>query len=345
MNKFAFLIHPRDTMDVARRFAGVRLLPIRLIDGAMSKLGGRFGFSVCSHFFVDRGGACAEGYIIAVALNGRQMMTLPQEIVRKRVLEAIFYAQNKLRVNVVGLGSLTTSVTEGGVWVTRQPGIKLAVTHGDTFTVAIARQGIESILRKFNFNPKSSKVAVVGAYGLIGRELSVFFAKKGFQLLLVESNPEKIELIKKRMEDEGLIGRIAETSTNIGTVIGADLVIAATSHHSCLLGSEHLKDGAVIYDIAQPMNLSSKVTKERPDIVKIDGDYVDIGSIDLKFPMGPSKGSTFACLTETAMMALEGDRRNHVGHIDNAYLEETIRWGQKYGFSHASFTSFGKPLN
>ena len=78
MNKFVFLIHPRDTMDVARRFFAVRMMPIKLIDGVMARLTGRLGFSVCSHFFVDRGGTRAEGYIIAVALNRRREALPPQ---------------------------------------------------------------------------------------------------------------------------------------------------------------------------------------------------------------------------------------------------------------------------
>jgi len=344
MNKFVFLIHPRDTMDVARRFFAVRMMPIKLIDGVMARLTGRLGFSVCSHFFVDRGGTRAEGYIIAVALNGVQMMTLPPVLVRNRVLDAILYAQNKLKANVVGLGSLTTSVTDGGEWVIKQPGVKLAVTHGDTFTVAIACQGIENILQKFNFDATRSKVAIVGAYGLIGRELSVFLAKKGFGVILVESIPEKVELIKKRLAYEGLSQQVIAATSDIAAIVDADFIVTATSHHSYLLSAINLKEGAVVYDIAQPMNVGPAVARRRKDIVKIDGDYVDIGSIDLKFPMGPPKGSTFACLTETAMMALEGDKRNHVGSIDGTYLEETVMWGKKYGFSHAAFTSFGKPL-
>ncbi|MFA5359276.1 MAG: hypothetical protein WC310_05705 [Patescibacteria group bacterium] len=310
----------------------------------MKLLYGRAGFTVCSKFKFKRAGKETEGYIIAVLLNGRQMMSLPIEKVRRRVLDAILYAQNELKIDVVGLGSLITSVTDGGDWVIKQPGVKLAVTHGDTFTVAIARQGIEIILQKFNFDFVRDKVAVVGAYGLIGRELCVFLAQKGYRLILVESVPEKIELIKKRMAREGLSQYILAASTNVGSIIDADFVITATSHPSYLLKSADLKRNAVVYDIAQPVNLGQVVAEQRPDIVKIDGDYVDINDIDLKFLMGPPKGSTFACLIETAMLALEGDKKHHVGNIDKSFLETTKEWGKKYCFRHASFTSFGKPV-
>jgi len=344
MKKFAFLIHPRENSDVMRRFWFARWVPGFLVDAIMELLHGRAGFTVCSNFKFERAGKEVEGYIIAVLLNGRQMMSLPIGKVRKRVLDAIIYAQNKLKIDVIGLGSLTTSVTDGGEWVTKQPGMNLAVTHGDTFTVAIAQQGIEKIIQEFNFVPVCSKVAVVGAYGLIGRELCVFLAQKGFRLILVESIPEKIELIKKRMVSEGLGQCILTISTDVKTISDADFVITATSHPSYLLRSVDLKKNAVIYDIAQPMNLGRAVVAQRPDIVRIDGDYVDIGGIDLKFPMGPPKGSTFACLTETAMLAMEEDKSHHVGNINKQFIETTKEWGRKYGFHHAAFTSFGKRL-
>jgi len=330
---------------VTRRFWFTRWAPGFLVDVIMKLLHGRAGFTVCSKFNFKRAGEEVEGYIIAVLLNGRQMMSLPIEKVRKRVLDAILYAQNGLKVDVIGLGSLTTSVTDGGEWVIKQPGINLTVTHGDTFTVVIAQQGIEMILHKFKFDPSRDKVAVVGAYGLIGRELCVFLARKGYRLTLVESIPEKIELIKKRMANEGLEQYISTISTNIKTISNADFVITATSHPSYLLEKEDLKTNAVVYDIAQPMNLSRAVAKQRSDIFKIDGDYVDITGIDLKFPMGPPMGSTFACFTETAMIALEGDKRHHVGHIDESFIETTNKWGRKYGFYHAPFTSFGKQIS
>ncbi len=344
MNKFAFLIHPRDNSDVIRRFWFSRYIPDFLVDQSMKLLPGRMGFTVCSEFKFKRNGREITGYIIAVLLNGKQMMSLPVETVRKRVLDAILYAQNVLHVDAIGLGSLTTSVTDGGQWVVKQPGIKLAVTHGDTFTVAIAQQGIERVLQKYKFDPERTKVAVVGAYGLIGRELCVFLAQKGYKVILVESIPEKIALIKKRMASEGLEKNILELSTDVKTIINADFIITATSHPSYLLDGGDLKKDAVIYDIAQPMNLGMEVVKQRPDVTKIDGDYVDIRGIDLDFPMGPPQGSTFACLTETAMIALEGDRSHHVGNIDKDFLRLTKKWGEKYNFKHAPFTSFGKLL-
>jgi len=65
----------------------------------------------------------------------------------------------------------------------------------------------------------------------------------------------------------------------------------------------------------------------------------------LKFKMAPPKGTTFACLVETMMMALEGENSHRVGEIDPSFIEKTKQWAKKYGFGHASFTCFGRPIS
>jgi len=342
IKKFAFLIHPRDISDVTRRWEIARFIPAQLIEMMFKRLSGRFSFTICSHFKVTKFNKEIEGYILGVTLTAQQMMNLPFKNVRQKILDTILFAQNKLGTEIIGLGSLITSVTEGGKWLIDQPQINLVVTHGDTYGVAVAEEGIEKILNLCNFNPMKTKIAIVGAFGLIGREISKFLAKKGFSLILIEKTEEKVNLIKEKLREINLENKIFLASTNLKDIFPADLVITTTSHPSALLKSEHLKTGAIIYDIAQPMNVSPELIKERPDIIKIDGAYVDINGIDLRFNMGPPKGTTFACLVETMMMALEGDKNHHVGEIDSSFVEKTKKWAKKYGFCHAPFTSFGK---
>lgn len=345
MKRFAFLIHPRTTAGVARRFRITKFLPSSLIEAVLPRLRGRLGFTVCSKFKVVKLNKTAEGYIAAVILSGKQMMTLPLRLVHRRILEAVLFAQNKLGAEVIGLGALTTSLTEGGKWLLNQPEVKLTITHGDTYGVVVAEEGIEKILSFSNFNPKEVKIAIVGAYGLIGREITKILAKKEYPLVLIEKNEEKVRLIKDELKKLNLENNILTASTNLKDIYDADLIITATSHPGALLKSEHLKKGAIIYDIAQPMNASPKLIKERPDIIKIDGAYVDINGIDLGFNMGPPPGTTYACLVETIMMALEGENNHHVGEIDPSFIEKTKQWAKEYGFAHAPFTCFGKPIS
>jgi len=344
MKKFAFLIHPRDTFDVSRRFWITKYLPDNLVEATTKRLRGRLGFTVCSKFKAAKLNNIIEGYIIAVLLSGKQMMFLPLNLVRQRILETILFAQNKLGVEIVGLGSLITSVTDGGRWLVNIPQVKLTITHGDTYSIVVAKEGIEKILNLCKFEKEKTKIAIVGAYGLIGREIVKFLAQNGYPLILIEKTEEKVNLIKEKLREINLENKIFLASINLKDIFPADLVITVTSHPSALLKSEHLKTGVIIYDIAQPMNVSPELIKKRPDIIKIDGAYVDIDDIDLGFDMGPPKGTTFACLVETIMMALEGEKNHHVGEINEDYLGKTKEWAKKYGFSHAPLTCFGKPI-
>ena len=67
-------------------------------------------------------------------------------------------------------------------------------------------------------------------------------------------------------------------------------------------------------------------------------------NIDINIDMGPPPGVTFSCLIETIMQALEGDAENHVGEIKLSHVEKTAVWARKYGFSHADFTNYSRPL-
>ena len=60
--------------------------------------------------------------------------------------------------------------------------------------------------------------------------------------------------------------------------------------------------------------------------------------------MGTPQGTTFSCLAETILQALEDDKESHVGEISLGFVKEVRYRAEKYGFSHAEFTCFGKPI-
>ena len=334
MKKFAFLIHPRDIEDVWRRFWATRFLPEKWIDIFLRRL--KSGI-ICSRFEVF---GEIEGYLVAVPIIAKQMVTLPRKIVRQRILEAILFAQNKLGVELIGLGSFIPSVTDGGRWIIRQPEVQVEITHGDSYTVAVAEEGIEKITGLCGFKREETKIAIVGAYGIIGKALTKVLAQKGYQLILIGRSRSKLKKLKEESGDKNNI----LISIELEDIYDADIVITATSHPGSLIRPEHLKQGVVVYDIAQPINTSPSLVKERSDILRIDGSYVNINGIELGFDMGVPRKTTFACLGETIMSAMEAEHNHHVGEIDPLHVEKTKQWAEKYGFSHAPFTCFGQPI-
>ncbi len=336
MKKIVFLIHPRSIHDLYRRFPALKILGDNANEFILKnlKFPKRAGFSICSKFNVY---GEIEGYLIAVLLTAKQM-TIDREGAQKRILDAVLYAQDKLKADLIGLGALTKSVTEGGKWLSDNKKVKVALTNGDTLTTVMALEAIEKIINKKAL--KDPNIAVVGATGVIGRAISMSFLNR-YKLILVGRRQDRLkEVFPDLIEANHL-----KITSNLSDIATADIVITATNHHDSFVKSEHLKENAIIYDLAQPYNVGPDVINKRPDIVRIDGGYVGIPDINLKFNMGAPKGTTFACLTETILQALENDNKNYVGHVNIDEIELLKKRAQKYNFTHAAFTSFEKLID
>lgn len=276
-----------------------------------------------------------KGYFIGLKYTAKQIMSLPIEKIRKEILEALIFAQNELDVELVQLGALTTSVTQGGRWILEQEEFNGFVNHGDSYTAAVTCQAVFKVLDMLKMDATELTLAIVGAYGIIGEALSKLLVPKFSHSILIGRRKEKLEKLKEKIEGN------FEVTTELKTQI-ADVVITATNHPSALLLSNHLKEKAIVIDVAQPPNVSADVCKQRPDIVRIDGGLVTFPS-KISLPSMP-KGKIFACIAEVIMQAMENDRASYVGSISMKHLKKTENWAKKYGYTLNELTNFGKPI-
>lgn len=333
MRKFAFFIHPRDVTDIARRFWWAGYLPDAVLLKGIKLLKKMPGKCVCSSFAVY---GKSQGFIIAIPFTASELIRSRIEA-RKVLLESVLYAQDKLGVEVIGLGALTSHITERGNWLSTQDNVNVEITTGNSYTVMITIEGVEKIIETKRYTKPT--IGIVGATGNIGSSLARILSKKeNCSLILIGRDDRRLKDIAKNLPGNSIIGRSLEL------LKAADIVITATNHPEALINEECLKEHAVIYDLAQPSNVSSDVLQKRPDVIRIDGGYVRIPGIELGFNMGPPKGTAFACLTETILKTLAGIPGHHIGDIDLVYAERIKEIGNKYGFSHAPFTCYGKPV-
>ncbi len=352
--KFAFMIHPREMPDFYRRFGNMlgiseesgmkylpKIFPSSVVERVLPKLKGRWGFTVCSRFDVS---AEIEGYIIAVFLTGRQMINLPPRLVRTRILDAILFAWEELRVERVGLGAYTAPFTDNGLVVVKDERIHCAVTHGDGLSAASSVEAVRKGAEIKRIALDGSTVAVVGAYGIVGRASSILLSElKPQKMILTGPNERKLGKIKEEVS-RGYNGEISVSSNN--TVIKeADIIVLSTTAPGSIVVPSMLKQDAIVVDMAQPHNMDREVCRERPDVLRIDGGYMTIRDINLGFKMGPPEGTTFACLTETIVSMLDGDTANHVGPIDIAFAKKIYGKAQQFGFRLAPLTNFSCPIN
>jgi predicted amino acid dehydrogenase len=277
-----------------------------------------------------------KGYITGLTLTARQMMELPRETVRKYILDAALFLQKDYGVDIIQLGALTTSVTDGGVWVAKQKGYKGYVNHGDSYTAAVTCQVVLKALHFFDLEPSDQIIAIVGAYGVIGEAASKILVPQFQHAILIGRRKEKFKDLEKNINGD------FETTVELKTK-ETDVIVTATSHPDALLQPEHLAKDAIIVDVSQPPNLTYEVCQQRPDIHRIDGGYVDF-PVQIVIP-GMPPGKNFACIAEVIMQAMENERKNHVGSIDLHHLRTTEQWAEKYGFILKELTNYGKRVN
>jgi fatty aldehyde-generating acyl-ACP reductase len=277
------------------------------------------------------------GHVIALKMYPKQLLSYPREDIRRMILEAAISAQKKLDVELFQLGALTTSVTDGGGWLLKQKGLKGYVTHGDSYTASVTCQTVIKALERYNKKSFDTTLAIVGAYGIIGEAVSKILVPQFKNTFLIGPRKEKLKNLADKINGD------FQTTSELNTKT-ADVIVTATSHPEALIKPNHLKKNAIVIDVSQPPNLTLEVCKKRPDIVRIDGGYVDF-PINYPIPIpGLPPGKNYACIAEVIMQAKEDERKNHVGTIDIGYLKKTEEWGKKYGFSLNELTNFGEVL-
>jgi predicted amino acid dehydrogenase len=338
----AFLIHLRDVEDLAHvlpflpKFLFNKILRRPLLS-LFWKLNGRQGFSVVSKFHINQE---VDGCIILIWLTGAQVMDPSKnKMVKKRILDAALYAQNCLGCSVIGLGALTASVTKSGEWLAQRPEIKIAITHGDSYAAALAIQGVNKIVQKINLPKRDSTLAVVGATGIIGEAVSLALAQKFDKLILIGRDTFRLKTLQEEAQKRGCQAII---DSDLIQVKNADIVITATSAPKAIIKAEHLKQNAIIFEVSQPRNVSPALTKQRPDILLIDGSIAMVPQGIKFWWMSLPPQHTFGCMAETILQTIANDNNHHVGKVDPLFMNIVVKRGSMWGFPMAPFTSFGK---
>jgi len=130
-----------------------------------------------------------------------------------------------------------------------------------------------------------------------------------------------------------------ETSTDIsGKLPECDLVVAASNSPDYLIYSDNLRSGAVVCDVARPADVAPEVCEQRNDVLILEGGLVQYpDSICFGPNLGYRGGVNLACLSETVLLALEGDCQDY--SLGNRLSLETVQYlrdlAQKHGFGLA----------
>lgn len=343
MEKFAFIIHPLDARrDVAKKggiYSVAKILPEPAVEWGM-----RFKSPmVMSHItgIQSPTGAEAEGWFIGCPLTPRQMLSLPQEFVYKRLVQCGKLAES-LGAGIIGLGAFTSIVGDGGITISKQ--LDIAVTTGNSYTTATAVEGGLDAARRMGINIERAKVAVVGATGSIGKTCAQMLAPQCAEIALIGRDLTRLEAAGKELS--GACVRLYD-DVHLG-LRDADLILTVTSARDAVIEPEDLKPGCVVCDVARPRDVSVRVAKERDDVLVIEGGVVAVPGkdADFHFQFGFPPKTAYACMSETIMLALDSRYESFTlgKEVSIAQADETVRLAKKHGFQLAGYRSFEREV-
>lgn len=331
MDSFAFVVHPIDPKrDVARKYPRLaRALPAGLVH-LLSCFWPPVCLSRITGVRSEATGREIEGWLLACPLTARQALELPTWTVYNKIIATGRLAQ-RLGARMLGLGAFTSVAGDAGVTVARH--LDIPVTTGHSFTVATALEALEAGARCKDVRLASATAAVVGATGSIGRACAELLAPMVGGLVLVGRSASRLAQVRARVEAVETCR--VRVSTRVEDIHEADLVLSTTSAARPVIWPEHLKQGAVVCDVALPPDVAPQVAQERSDVLVIEGGVVRVpGEADLGFDLGLAPGRAYACLAETMALALDGRWESYsLGkQVGPDQVHEIARLARKHGF-------------
>ncbi len=341
MRKFGFIIHPLSYDDVLRyepKAAGKGTPLIRKILEWMP------AYKV-SEITGVRSSTGEEilGYFIGVPLMPDQFLELPRGEVMARIIRGANIAA-ELGCGIVGLGGFTAVVGDGGPTVAENTPI--AVTSGNSYTIAAAMQSLFRGAREMDVDLPTAHAVVIGATGSIGSACAQILANKVAHVTLAARNATRLAKLTHAMQPH-VKAKLSWTTDIQDALRHSDLVLTATAATSSVVEPEDLKPGAVVCEVSLPHDVSRRVATERDDVLVTEGGNIRVpGDVDFHFDFGLPAKTSLACMAETMILTLENRMVSYsLGRgVNLEKVLEIERLAHKHGFEVAGMRAFDKEV-
>lgn len=314
--KFAFIIHPLSVKDFFRhpalRSLGKMSGSIEgILERGLTRMPG-MAYGKISGIRSTSTGEPTEGLIYTLFDTPRQLLRADPECVYEKLVRVARHASDQ-GADIIGLGAFTKVVGDAGVTVaSRSP---IPVTTGNSLSAAATLWAARVACEKMGFLPPykygqrtQGTAMVVGANGSIGAVSAKLLGRVVSRLVLVGPRADRLLDLKEQIEamnpeTEVLVG----TSPNTFSA-QCDLIILSTSSlDGEVMDVDLVKPGAVICDVSRPLSISERQVLRRPDVLVIESGEVELpGKVEISCDIGLEDSVVYACLAETALLALEG---------------------------------------
>ena len=340
MEKFAFIFHPLDIKDMEKVSPILKYVPDSLLESCLKM---KKPFKVSHITGIQSPYAEAEGWFVGCPLTAKQMMELPEDFVMDRIIESCKIGQ-ELGAKIVGLGAFTSIVGDAGITVANN--VDIAVTSGNSYTVATAIQGTKEAAKLMGKELKNCRAVVVGASGSIGAASVKLLSREVKHITLMARHLEPLEELAQELVQENHC-QVAISQDIHQALKEADIIITVTSALDFIIDPKDLKPGAVVCDVARPRNVSREVSLLRNDVLVIEGGVINVpGNVDFHFNFGFPPHTSYACMSETMILALDGRYENFsLGRdLDLGKVQLIAKLADKHGFKLSGFRNFERAV-
>ncbi len=341
MDTFGFVIHPLDMNDVIRFDPKAEGKRIELVSKVLEWMPANNQSHITG--IRSKTGKEIHGYFLAASFLPHQFIQLPREKVYQKIINAGKIAES-LGAKIIGLGGFTSVVGDAGHTIAEN--LNIAVTSGSSYTIATALEGTLAAARAMEIDPKEATATVVGATGSIGRVCAQLLSREVESLTITARSLSRLKTVAEAVHE--FSGKRPRVTTDLhSALLGADIVISASSSGGGIIKPISLRSGAVVCDVALPHDCSREVADMRDDVLVIEGGLVEVpGPVHFGTNFGYPPRIALACMAETMILTLEGRFENYsLGRrIEIEKVMEIQHLAQKHGFKLAGFRSFNAPV-
>lgn len=341
---FAFIIHALSHQDF-ERVPGLgnilKLLPKETNDGfdRLIAKSPPIVYGHVRHVLSDETGREVNGIIYGLFSTPKVLKSTPPEVTYAKI-ERVCYDAASRGAKIIGLGAYTKVIGDSGITINQNSPIP--VTTGNSLSASATLWGLYDVVKKMrlvNLDPATGHVdgmaMIIGATGSIGSVSAKLLALAFNEMCLVAPRMNRLEELAAEIRQIAPHCKI-RLATDANEFAGvADVLVTATSaFDQKIIDVMNLKPGCVVCDCSRPLDFTKEDAKKRPDVLIIEsGEVVLPGPNQIDCDLGLPGNTVYACLAETALLALEERYEAFTlgRDIDWVKVKEIYKLAKKHG--------------
>lgn len=227
----------------------------------------------------------------------------------------------------------------------------IVFTIGDNGTSHLLFHDTLNAIKVENISKEHGKIVILGAYGILGEAMVEALTTKGYNVLAVGDNINRLLELEKKYR--------VKICTSIENFENVDLVVACTHKKELRLNGEMIRKikskekKLVVIDVAEPANLSVEEYEQNMEYVTRQ-DAGNAYSKELSYVLGAfsykklslSEGVIFGCFAEAMAIAsmIKKDRYDVKDwfEVNNSNIEAVATMFGEVGFTAPNPRCFGK---